>query len=527
MDASLCLRQPVSKTRLSFPTFPAPDSPSPSKPIAFIGNDKALPSNTESPTIPLMQLDFDLHGKPASPPEPKIHTVAEITRRVRDLIERGIGEVWVEGEISNLRRQASGHQYFTLKDASSQLACVLFSSAAAGLRGMKLADGQNVQIYGGVSVYEARGQYQMIVRVVRNRGEGALQARFEALKRALAAEGLFDAGRKRALPKFPRRVGLVTSPTGAAIRDFLNVLHRRHPGIEVLINPVRVQGRGAAAEIARAVREFGEPEKHHLPAVDVIVVTRGGGSIEDLWEFNEEAVARAIADSPIPVLSAIGHEIDFTIADFAADLRAATPSAAAEILAADRVAVLGKLRQDAARLTGACRNRLGLLEARLDALRQSPLFREPARRVLDMRQTLDRRSDSLGRLVSLTVERRRHLLAGLLARLAERSPAQAIRETRHKGSLLNRRMEEIVAKETTARRTRLERARGVLEALNPAATLARGYTITLDEAGRPLVSAQDVAEGGSLRTRFHDGEVESSAAKHLTPAPGRVKKKAT
>jgi exodeoxyribonuclease VII large subunit len=474
-----------------------------------------------------MQLDLDLHGKPPPAPEPRVFSVAELTRRVRDLIERGLGEVWVEGEISNLRRQTSGHQYFTLKDGTSQLSCVLFAGAAAGLRGIKLADGQSVQLFGAVTVYEARGQYQMIVRLVQNRGEGALQARFEALKRALAAEGLFAQERKRPLPRFPQRVGLVTSPTGAAIRDFLNVLHRRHPGIEVLINPARVQGKGAAAEIARAVREFGEPEKYRLPRVDVIVVTRGGGSIEDLWEFNEEIVARAIAASPIPVVSAVGHEIDFTIADFAADLRAPTPSAAAEILAADRVAVMARLRQDAVRLTGAARGRLALLEARLGAFRQSPLFHESARRVRDLRQTIDRHADTIENRANLAVERRRHALGTHIARLSALSPAQAIREVRHTSALLLRRMGEALREQTTARRTRLERARGVLEALNPGATLARGYTITLDADGCPLTSAESVPEGASLRTRFHDGEVETHAAKHLTPASGRLKKKVT
>jgi exodeoxyribonuclease VII large subunit len=478
-----------------------------------------------------MQFELDLHGKPEPPPvaapEPKVFSVAELTRRVRDLIERGIGEVWVEGEISNLRRQSSGHSYFTLKDGSSQLACVLFSGAAAGLKGLKLADGQSVQLFGAVTVYEARGQYQMIVRLVQNRGEGALQAKFEALKRALAAEGLFDTDRKRPLPRFPQRVGLVTSPTGAAIQDFLNVLHRRHPGIEVVINPARVQGKGAAAEIARAIREFGEWEKHDLPVVDVIVVTRGGGSIEDLWEFNEEAVARAIAASPIPVVSAVGHEIDFTIADFAADLRAPTPSAAAEILAADRVAVMARLRQDASRLTNASRGRLTLLDTRLRAFRQSPLFQEPARRLREMRQTLDRQADTLSERTTLAVERRRHVLGNHIARLAAVSPTQAIQEVRHTGALFLRRMEEALRTQATSRRTRLARASGVLEALNPHATLARGYTITLDAEGKPLTSAENVHEGASLRTRFHDGEVETHAAKHLTPAPGRIKKKAT
>ena len=292
-----------------------------------------------------MQLDLALF-QTAAPAEPRVHTVTEVTRRLRELIEREMGELWVEGEISNLRRQSSGHQYFTLKDDSCQLPCVLFSATAATLHGIKLADGQRVQVLGLISVYEPRGQYQMIVRLMQGRGAGALQARFEALKRKLAAEGLFESARKRALPRFPRRVGLVTSPTGAAIRDFLKVLHRRHPGIEVLIYPVRVQGRGASLEIAQAIRDFGFWSRIGLPEVDVIVVTRGGGSIEDLWEFNEEIVARAIAASPIPVLSAIGHEIDFTIADFVADLRAPTPSAAAEILAADRLEVLARLRQD-------------------------------------------------------------------------------------------------------------------------------------------------------------------------------------
>jgi exodeoxyribonuclease VII large subunit len=232
-----------------------------------------------------MQLDLDFHRMPV-PSEPKIHSVTELTRRIRELIEGRIGEVWVQGEISNYRRQSSGHHYFTLKDDFCQLPCVLFSSAAAALQGVKLADGQHVQAFGILSVYEPRGQYQMVVRLIQGRGQGLLQAKFAALKQKLAAEGLFDADRKRPLPRFPRRVGLVTSPTGAAIRDVLKVLHRRHPGIEVLVNPVRVQGRGASLEIAWAIRDFGESSRIGLPEVDVIVLARGGGSIEDHWEFN-------------------------------------------------------------------------------------------------------------------------------------------------------------------------------------------------------------------------------------------------
>jgi len=458
----------------------------------------------------LMQLGLDLHSAPSSQPSaPKIHSVTEVTRRVRELIEAGIGEVWVEGEISNVRRQASGHQYFTLKDSSCQLSCVLFSGAAAGLRGLKLTDGQNIQAFGELSVYEPRGQYQMIVRLVQERGEGALQAKFEALKRKLAAEGLFDPEKKRPLPRFPRRIGLVTSPTGAAIRDFLNVLHRRHPGIEVYINPVRVQGKGAAAEIARAIREFGEAEKHGLPAMDVLVVTRGGGSIEDLWEFNEEIVARAIAASPIPVVSAIGHEIDFTIADFAADLRAATPSAAAEILAADRFEVLDTLRQNAARIARACRSRLDLAEARLAAISQSAALREPARRVLELRQTLDRAADALNHGVNLALERKKNILDRTSARLVAQFPAHALRESRLHCDMILQRINEPVRRELTAHRARLGRASGILGSLSPEATLARGFTVTMDSMGTPLTSAKAIAAGMSLRTRFHDGEAES------------------
>ena len=226
-----------------------------------------------------MQMSFDLRGGPAKPPDvaeaPVVFSVAGLTRRIREMLEGGMGEVWVEGEVSNLRRQASGHVYFTLKDASSQLACVLFAGQAAQLRGIKFADGAQIQLFGQITVYEARGNYQIIVRKVRERGMGALQAKFEELKRRLATEGLFDAGRKRPLPKFPRRIGVVTSPTGAAIRDFLHVLHRRQRGIEVVIFPVRVQGKGAAAEIAGAIGELGDAAGLGIEPLDVIVVTRG------------------------------------------------------------------------------------------------------------------------------------------------------------------------------------------------------------------------------------------------------------
>src|SRR6266496_3863380 len=277
-----------------------------------------------------MQLTADLFQQTA-----KVFTVSELTRSIRGTLETKFAAVWVQGEMSNYKLHPSGHQYFTLKDQRAQISSVIWRDTMLPLR-QPLADGAQVQVYGTVTVFEARGQYQLNVQILQPRGVGVLQAKFEALKRKLQAEGLFAAERKRSLPKFPRRTGIVTSPSGAAIRDILNVLRRRAPWLQILISPVRVQGSGAAQEIAVAIRELAKPNEN-FEAVDLIVVTRGGGSMEDLWEFNEEIVARTIADVTVPIVSAIGHEIDFTICDFTADLRAPTPSAAAEVIVPDAV----------------------------------------------------------------------------------------------------------------------------------------------------------------------------------------------
>src|SRR5580700_3553171 len=270
-----------------------------------------------------------------------ILTVSELTRTVRDVLEGHIGDIWVEGEISNLRKQSSGHHYFTLKDDRSQVACVMFARSYGAQTRIALCDGMQVQAYGLISVYEARGQYQLIVQLVQPRGQGLLQAKFEALKRKLQAEGLFDPNHKKALPKFPKRVALVTSSSGAAVQDMLNILKRRSPWLSILICPVRVQGEGAATEISEMI-DFVSSRAGELK-IDLMIVGRGGGSLEDLWEFNEERVARSIFGSRIPVVSAVGHEIDFTIADFVADLRAPTPSAAAELVGPDILALRGDL----------------------------------------------------------------------------------------------------------------------------------------------------------------------------------------
>src|ERR1035437_9938980 len=267
----------------------------------------------------------------------KVLTVTELTWQIKRLLEKQVGEIWVTGEVTNLRSQTSGHIYFTLKDAGSQLNCVLFRGEAQEDRAL-LQDGRKVTLQGDVTVYEARGQYQLRVTKVELQGIGALQVAFEKLKQKLKAEGLFAPERKRPLPRYPQRLGLVTSPTGAAIRDVLHVIERRNPALEIILAPCRVQGEGAAEEIAAAIQLLNEFNSAQADggdggmAIDLILVTRGGGSLEDLWAFNEEVVARAIFDSALPVVSAVGHEIDFTISDFVADVRAATPSAAAEII---------------------------------------------------------------------------------------------------------------------------------------------------------------------------------------------------
>src|SRR5256886_16127180 len=316
----------------------------------------------------------------------KVLTVTELTRSIRNTLEVKFGAVWVQGEISNYKLHPSGHQYFTLKDQRAQIACVIFRNTMAPLprKHSGLVDGTQVQVFGNVSVFEARGQYQLSVQILQPRGVGLLQAKFEALKRKLEAEGLFAPERKRPLPKFPRRIGIVTSRTGAAIRDILNVLRRRAPWLQIVINPVRVQGTGAAQEIAVAIRELALPNQAFAP-VDLIVVTRGGGSIEDLWEFNEEIVARAVFHSALPVISAVGHEIDLTICDFVADLRAPTPSAAAELIVPD----------------------VTDLERRLDGCTRA-LAHQLLNRVRDAQQRLDHTREILQACLSHKVEGHRH-----------------------------------------------------------------------------------------------------------------------
>src|SRR6266700_3088290 len=345
----------------------------------------------------------------------KVFSVSELTRQIRGTLETKFGAVWVQGEISNYRLQPSGHQYFALKDQRAKIECVIWRDAMLRPR-QPLVNGTQVQHYGTVTVFEARGQYQLTVQILQPRGLGMLQAKFEALKRKLQAEGLFAPERKRPLPKFPRRIGIVTSPSGAAIRDMLNVLRRRAPWLQILINPVRVQGTGAAQEIAVAIRELGLPNANWQP-LDLIVVTRGGGSIEDLWEFNEEIVARAIFHSAVPIVSAVGHEIDFTICDFVADLRAPTPSAAAELIVPDVI--------DLQRQIDRCARTLG---------------RQLLNRVRDAQQRLDHTRDTLQRCLAHKIEGYKRGLDHALRVLQARSPVRELTMRRNRFADLHRRL---------------------------------------------------------------------------------------
>src|SRR5438876_1485655 len=389
----------------------------------------------------------------------KVLTVSELTRNIRGALETKFGAVWVQGEVSNYKLHPSGHQYFTLKDQRAQIACVIFRNTMAPLR-QPLVDGTQVQVYGNVSVFEARGQYQLSVQIIQPRGLGLLQAKFEALKRKLDAEGLFDPARKRALPRFPRRIGIVTSPSGAAVRDLLNVLRRRAPWLQILINPVRVQGTGAAQEIAVAIRELANEA---FAPLDLIVVTRGGGSIEDLWEFNEEIVARAIFHSAVPIVVAVGHEIDFTISDFVADLRAPTPSAAAELVVPDIID----------------------LQRRIDGCAHA-LARQLLNRVRDAQQRLDHAREILQRCLAHKIESYRRGLLHITAALQARSPARELMMRRNRFADLHRRFVASPGRLLENARHRFRHIEGILRVLGPDATLRRGYSITTDERGKVI-----------------------------------------
>jgi len=395
---------------------------------------------------------------PISQPPTRVYTVSQVNAQIHELLEASFPELWVEGEISNCRAYPSGHTYLTLKDADAQIQAVLFKGAAFGIK-FKPEDGLKVLVRARVSSYVKRGDVQLIISALEPREKGALQLAFEQLKAKLAADGLFDEARKKPLPPYPRRVGIITSSQGAAVHDMITVLIRRWPGIEILVHPVKVQGDGAKEEIAQALADFNAL----LPDTDVLLVGRGGGSIEDLWAFNEELVARAIAASQIPIISCVGHETDFTIADFVADLRAPTPSAAAELAVPDQAAVLAQVADSRRRLLASIQERLRGLADRLDFARRHPFLQSPHRMYEERIKRVDE----------------------LFGRLPE-----ALRQVLlHAEKDLRLQMEK-------------------LDAFSPLKVLGRGYAIAEKLPGREILRrAEQVRPGDQVRVRLHQGEI--------------------
>lgn len=448
-------------------------------------------------------------------PTRRIWPVRQLVTEVRELIEQEYGDIWVEGEISNYRPAPSGHVYFTLKDADAQLPIVLFRRQAMLLR-FRPEDGLHVLVRGRVSVYEQRGQMQLVAETMEPVGAGSLQLAFEQLKERLKAEGLFDASRKRPLPAFPRTVGIVTSPTGAVIRDFLNIAGRRHSGLSVLLFPVSVQGESAPAEVESAINEL-----NTAGLVDVIVLARGGGSLEDLAAFNSERVARAIAASRLPVVSAIGHETDFTIADFVADLRAPTPSAAAELITEAQHKVAEHLANLTHRLDRAAR--FQLLQAR-QHLTRLPVSRTEFR-MSTLLMRLAQRLDDLGsRAEAVLVGRFRQqqrVLGDLAAAVLRHDPRQQLAQARERLQACRTRLDRSQEHQLHTHRASLSALNARLHSLSPLAVLERGYALVLNAEGSVIRSTAQVAVGDQLVTRLADGAIISRVESAAPGASGK------
>ncbi|MDR0781560.1 MAG: exodeoxyribonuclease VII large subunit [Pseudomonadales bacterium] len=439
-------------------------------------------------------------------------SVTQLNRLARQLLEEHFPAVLVEGEISNLSMPSSGHWYFTLKDAGAQVRCAMFRNRNLFVR-VRVRDGMKLLVKARLSLYEGRGDYQLIVEALEETGAGALRRAFEEIKQKLFAEGLFAPERKRPLPALPRHIAVITSPTGAAIRDVLSVLRRRFPAISITIVPVQVQGQSSAAELTAALGRVNRKEGS-LADVDVILLTRGGGSLEDLWSFNDETLARAIAASALPVVSAVGHEVDFTIADFVADLRAPTPSAAAELLSPHQGDYLHLLRGWEARLLSLCTAHLAQLKRQLAAV--SRLLRHPGRRLQQQAQRLDELETRLRRaaLAQQRVLERRWQVA--LLRLQQQAPAQRIRQRQQALQHLLERLHRALQHRLRYKRQQLVAQSQALQTVSPLATLSRGYSITHDAAGHVLRSHTQIRPGDTITTQLAEGNLLSQVL-HSAP----------
>jgi len=434
--------------------------------------------------------------------QPQALSVSELTARIKILVEGHFMDVMVEGEVSNFRRHSSGHWYFTLKDEGAMLRCASFRMQNRLIR-FTPEDGLSVRAHGRLSLYEARGEYQLLVEFLEPVGVGALQLAFEQLKNRLAAEGLFDVERKRGLPTLPRTVGVVTSATGAAVRDILRIIKRRNETIKIVIAPARVQGDGAAEEIAEAIRLLNSRDD-----VEVIIVGRGGGSIEDLWCFNEECVARAIFNSRAPVISAVGHETDFTIADFVADLRASTPSAAAEMvaMAADEISEhIARLEAD---MFDSLRYRLLEMRGRLRELETSRCFDEVVNRIHILNQRVDSAAYSIDSSIKEVIKQGRAAHERVALRLRDADIRRQLIAERGALSLFRARLETSARAKIDRESEKLSVAAGKLDSLSPLAVLGRGYAVAFDHRGQIIKRAKDVSKSDHIRLRVAEGEID-------------------
>lgn len=457
---------------------------------------KGLPAHLKKP---ILGRDMDREHR-------KIITVFELNRRAKYALEDGIGLVWVEGEISRLTQHASGHWYFTLKDPQASVSCAMFKGNNQSVS-FRPRDGMKVRIFAKPTLYEPRGSYQLVVTQMEEAGKGSLQEQFEQLKAKLQAEGLFDPERKKPIPRLPRCIGVVTSPTGAAIRDILHVIDRRFPNVRVILAPVTVQGATAAKSVSAAIDYLNSSDLK----IDVMIVGRGGGSLEDLWGFNEEVVARAIARSTIPVISAVGHEIDFTISDFVADLRAPTPSAAAELVVPEKADLIENVMMLSQRLTGALTSEKLRLHNRLIAAKGTLYLHDPRRQTVQyrqqlvnlqaaMRHALKEQTRYADRIAALRT-RMQHALESDLRR-AQQQVDEGQTRLAYRMETCVQKAKQSVAQQETA-----------LRALSPLAVLERGYSLTTREDGTVIRRANDVAAGDRIRTRVAMGEFISTVEK--------------
>ena len=454
----------------------------------------------------MQQKGLDFGGAPGTRPDRRrALSVSELTDRIQGVLETEFFDVWIEGEVSNLKRASSGHVYFSLKDGSAQIDATVWKNDARRIR-FRPEDGMQVLVRGAVRVYPPRGRYQVSVQVIEPLGKGSLAQAFEELKERLEKEGLFAADRKRPLPLLPRRVGVISSPTGAVIRDILRVLRRRYANLDVLLYPARVQGAEAAGEIAQGLRVL-----NRLEGLDVIILARGGGSLEDLWAFNEEVVARAIADSRLPTISAVGHETDFTIADFVADVRAPTPSAAAETVVQAKEDLRSRIDGLHERLGAGLRLRLARTRARVEAAAAHRVFAAERGRLHVQAQRVDELVRRAERALGGRRDRARDTIRQLQRRVEAFRWERQVAARRERLAHRSDRLHALVRGAVDHRRARLARLAGQMDALSPLAVLGRGYALVWDETGGALLrDAAETAEGRSLRIQLHRGAIRAT-----------------